>query len=461
MNELIDIQNAVLAALRPLYAESVFDLWFRDLVLAELDEKHAVFHIDSDFKQNILKMKYIGDLKQALEVTIGFSSEVEILSTQGERPVKITQFSTPVASKLSPDKKTEVLPKEPPNIGEELESKKVFNKYTFDNFIVGESNKFAHAACLAVADNPDSSAYNPLFIHGGSGLGKTHLLYAITNKIKSTKPDVKIIYKKGDAFTNELVASLRAGSMQEFRDKYRSADVLLIDDIQFIAGKESTQEEIFHTFNALYDEEKQVILTSDRPPRDIKTLAERLRTRFEGGLIADIQPPNIELRAAIILNKAEALGITIPEDAVAYLSEKLTNSIRTIEGAIKKISAVTVLTGMPVTLQMCREAIASLIAPQKSETDTIDKILEMVSDRYSVTVEDIKSKKRTDAIAKARHLCVYLIRQMTELSWTDIGKIFNRDHTTIIASNKFIKDQIDIAPETESEINEMIATLKL
>ena len=455
MQGLDDIHAAIMASIRELYSPTVFELWFGDLHLLSLDDREAVFKINSDFKQGILQKKYADVIGKAVAELLGFEVDITIVSSQGKEGVTLPHFSSPPPSIIPKSKKEE----EPePDIGADIESKKVFSQYTFDNFIVGESNKFAHAACIAVARNPATS-YNPLFIYGQSGLGKTHLLYAITNEIKNTMPDVKIVYKKGDEFTNELIRSIQGGSMEEFRNKYRKADVLLIDDIQFIAGRESTQEEFFHTFNALHDADKQIILTSDRPPRDIKTLEERLRTRFEWGLIADIQPPSIELRQAIILKKAEALGIKIPDEAVTYLSQKLKNSIRTIEGAIKKISAVSLLTNTPITLEMCTTAVASLVTGDKSENDTIEKIFDLVSRKMGVSEEDIRGKKRNDNIAKARHMCIYLIRQMTELSLSDIGKLFSRDHATVISSIKYVEGQIASVPGTESEVNDMIATI--
>lgn len=455
MQGLDDVHAAVMAGIRELYSQTVFDLWFGDLHLISLDDKEAVFKINSDFKQGILQKKYADVLKKAVSDVLGFEVDIVITSGQKTEGFSPTRFSSPPPSIIPKSKKEE----EPePDIGADIESAKVFSQYTFENFIVGESNKFAHAACIAVARNPATS-YNPLFIYGQSGLGKTHLLYAITNEIKNTMPGVRIVYKKGDEFTNELIRAIHDGSTQEFRDRYRKADVLLIDDIQFIAGRESTQEEFFHTFNALHDADKQIILTSDRPPRDIKTLEDRLRTRFEWGLIADIQPPSIELRQAIIMKKAEALGIKIPDEAVAYLSQKLKNSIRTIEGAIKKISAVSLLTATPITLEMCTTAVASLVTGDKSENDKIEKIFDLISRKYGVPEEEIRGKKRNDNIAKARHMCIYLIRQLTDLSLSDIGKLFSRDHATVISSIKYVEGQISSVPGTESDVSDMIATI--
>ncbi len=458
MQGLEDIQSAILEEIRSHFSATVFDLWFKDLSLSVLDESKAVFTIPSDFKRNILEKQHAEMLARATETVIGFPVSVSVLSSQQGTSPSPTRFSTPAPSHLSREARTHVIPEEPVDIGAELESNKIFSRYTFDNFIVGASNKFAHAACINVANDPGTDN-NPLFIWGKSGLGKTHLLYAITNRIKSTRPNVRILYKSGADFANEMIENIQRGSMPSFREKYRSADVLLIDDIQFIAGKESTQEEFFHTFEALINAEKQIILTSDRPPRDIKTLEDRLRTRFEWGLTVDIQPPTIELRTAIIRSKAEALGISIPPDAMTYLSEKLTNSIRTIEGAIHKIQAISSLTGTPITLDLCRQATLSLIGNEKNEENKIDRIFDAVCAHYKVEREELCGKKRTDNLAKARHTCIYLIRQLTELSLSDIGRIFSRDHTTVFASIKYVTGQIESVPGAESEIGDLLAQL--
>ena len=327
-------------------------------------------------------------------------------------------------------------------------------EYTFDNFIVGSSNKFAHAACTAVAANPAMN-YNPLFIYGPSGLGKTHLLYAITNEIKRKKPAAKIISIKGEDFTTQFIEALAAQMTNEFRNKYRSCDVLLIDDIQFIAGKTSTQEEFFHTFNALYEEHKQIILTSDRPPRDMKTLEDRLKTRFEWGLLADIQPPDLELRVAIIKKKAEQVGIIIPEDVLTYLAENLRSNIRQIEGAMKKLGALAFLSGQKITMEVARGCIADLLGGEEPVSVTVDKIFATVYKKYGISKEDLTGKSRSREIAQARHVTIYLIRKITEMSLPNIGKIFNRDHTTALASWETIEKKLKTDAMLTLDINEM------
>jgi chromosomal replication initiator protein len=332
-------------------------------------------------------------------------------------------------------------------------------EYTFENFIVGSSNKFAHAACLAVADRP-AQAYNPLFIYGPSGLGKTHLLYAITNELKKKIDNVRVIYIKGEDFTNQLIDSLARQAMNEFRDKYRSCDVLLIDDIQFIAGKTSTQEEFFHTFNALHEAGKQIIMTSDRPPREIKTLEDRLKTRFEWGLIADIQPPDLELRTAIIKKKADQVNVSIPDDVLTFLAENLRSNIRQIEGAIKKLGAKSFLTGRRVTMELARSCISELLGGAEPVTVTVDKIFAAVYRKYNIKKEDIISSRRTKDIANARHIAIYVIRQVTEMSLPNIGKILSRDHSTVISSIETIEKRMAQNPAFRAEIEEMVKEIK-
>ncbi|MBQ8510137.1 MAG: chromosomal replication initiator protein DnaA [Clostridia bacterium] len=332
--------------------------------------------------------------------------------------------------------------------------------------MVGNSNKFAHAASIAVANEPackatmESYAYNPLFIYGPSGLGKTHLLYAIINHIRNTRPELKIVYVKGEEFTNQLIDSISKKTPEQFREKYRTADVLLIDDIQFIAGRDSTQEEFFHTFNALYEDHKQIILTSDRPPRDIKTLEDRLKSRFEWGITADIQPPDADLRAAILKKKASAMNIQLSNDVVNFLAENLKSNIRQMEGAIKKLGALSLLTGTPISIELAKNSIADLMTGGEPVSVTIDRILEKVAKKNGMTVDDIKSSKRNKEIAHARHIAIYLVRKLTDISLPQIGKLFKRDHTTVLNSLKTVERELGSNSEIDIEVNELMKEIK-
>ena len=332
------------------------------------------------------------------------------------------------------------------------------SEYTFDNFIEGASNKFAKAACYAVAREP--CYCNPLFIYGHSGLGKTHLLYAIMNYMSQNHKDLKIIYKKSETFLNELVEALTNGKQAEFKEKYRTADVLLIDDIQFIAGKPSTQEEFFHTFSVLYENEKQIILTSDRPPMEIKPLTDRLRTRFEGGLIADVQPPSLELRTAIVKKKCNDIGLSMNNEDLNYIAERLNSNIRQIEGVLKRLHAINSLTGAATTREKIDEII-SIVDPGNIPNEIlVDRIVPAVSRKYGVSADDIRSKKKTDNIAGARHIAIYLTRELTDLSLEEIGKTFGRDHATVMYSINKVKINIRTIKNYESDINTLKNEIK-
>ena len=346
-----------------------------------------------------------------------------------------------------------------PEIKEEI--KDTNYEYTFDTFIVGSSNKFAHAACLAVATNP-SHAYNPLFLWGNSGLGKTHLLYAIGNEIKKNDPSKVICYIKGDDFTNELIESLRLAKMSEFRHKYRQADILLVDDVQFIGGKESTQEEFFHTFNALYDAKKQIVLTSDRPPKEIKTLDDRLRSRFEQDLIADIQPPDIETRIAIIKRKAELLEIDLSNEVCEYIASKIKSNIRQLEGTVKKLKAKSLLNHEKPTISSVQEVIADILNNDVPPEVTVERIIDEVARTYGVSADEIRSQKNRSAnISNARHVAIYVTRELTTLSMVAIGEEFgNRHYSTIIYTLKKVQEMMEKDRKVKEIIDDTIKNIR-
>ena len=435
-------------------SETTVNLWFDDITVISYDVKESDDETDiltlglrSDFKHRIVTEKYLGKIKDAFARFLGFEIIVNLIKTGSATDANT--ISTPI-----PMQKPEV--KDNP-IERTLEGgvMPIYNfEYTFENFIVGSTNKFAHAACISVANNPATN-YNPLFIYGNSGLGKTHLMCAIINRMKKNNPNVKIIYTKGEDFTNQMIACLTNKTMEDFRDKYRKCDVLLIDDIQFIAGKVSTQEEFFHTFNALFEDKKQIILTSDRPPRDIKTLEDRLKSRFEWGLLADIEPPDLELRIAIIKKKAEQVNITLPNDVLTFLGENLRSNIRQIEGAIKKLAALSFISGRSITMEVARDCISELLGGAEPVNVTVDKIFSTVYRKFGISKEDLTGKKRTKEIASARHLTIFLIRDMTEMSYPNIGKMFARDHATVISSYNTIMYKINTDPDFVLEISEL------
>ncbi len=446
-----DLEIAILDALRTQVSETVFNLWFKDLVIEEMNETEVTVSTISDFKAGIIRAHHIGKLEQALYDNLGFRVHVTVTS----RIVNMDELRRETAAAPDPEElaEEEEERREKEEMTRRIEGKDQVEGYTFENFIVGDSNRFAHAACFAVAQSftedeevmtdPLEERINPLFIYGQSGLGKTHLLYAVTNEIKKRTPNVKIIYIRGEDFVNELVDHLHSNSMAEFRHKYRTADVLLIDDVHFIAGKDAIQEEFFNTFNTLHDQQKQIILTSDRPPREIQKLTDRLRTRFEWGLIADIQPPTSELRAAIIKMKAEKMGITLSNEIVSYLAEKIKSNIRTIEGAILKLRAMNKLTGIPITLESAKRSLQDVQSGAGETSFIIDRIFNLVSRKYDVSIDDIKGKRRIAHIVAARQMCMYLIRTMTNYPLADIGAIFSCNHSNVILACNKIENEME------------------
>lgn len=403
--------------------------WFDDATVVDFSGSVLTLHTPSDFKKEIIENRFLDPLHQALRELM--SDEIQVVITTGEME----------------------------NAGGENYGLTPDDEYTFDHFIVGNSNKFAHAAALSVANNPAQN-YNPLFIYGQSGLGKTHLLYAIAAVIRKTYPSYRIIYVKGEDFTNELISAIQEGDVQNFRGKYRMADLLLIDDIQFIAGKERTQEEFFHTFNALYESKKQIVLTSDRPPKEINTLEDRMKTRFEWGLLADIQPPDYETRMAIIRAKADKLGFALPPDVIQIIAETLHSNVRQIEGTVKKIQALHNLLGQEVSVELANRAIDEVRGSDAERLPTPPKILQAVANYYSIPVEQIVGSRRSKDTVQPRQVAMYLVRELTNYSLPEIGKVFSRDHTTVLHSINKIEDERKSSAEMDDIIKTLISNIQ-
>ena len=466
LQEIKLVWDIVYDSFRDSMAETVRELWFKDLTIEDYEDGVITMGIKSELKQKTLTEKYTGEIARRFSDELGFDVIVNVIFTG--TPLDREKMKQSIMERVSMGDPSWRLEQEKKQREEEQKKKAEENahhlgstmppfnfEYTFDNFIVGSSNKFAHAACVAVAKMPAKN-YNPLFIYGPSGIGKTHLLYAITNYLREQNPNVKVIYIKGEDFTNQMIDCLSRQAMPEFREKYRDCDVLLIDDIQFIAGKVSTQEEFFHTFNALYEGRKQIILTSDRQPREIKTLEDRLKTRFEWGLIADIQVPDLELRIAIIKKKAEQVGVELPEDVLTFLAENLRSNIRQIEGAIKKLGARVFLSGEKIDMDLARGCISELLGGAEPTSVTVEKIFSSVYQKYGVKKEDLVSTKRNKEIAFARHITIFIIREVTEMSLPNIAKIFNRDHSTIISSIETIERKLITDAMLDFEIKEIV-----
>ncbi len=379
--------------------------WFDDAEVVELNEDNLILYSPSDFRREIIRRRCTDYIQDALKEV--FNSDAKLL-VFGDEELNARKNKAKASTSMD------------------------FNpQFTFDNFVVGPSNRFAHSAAIAVSKTP-GQVYNPLFIYGPPGVGKTHLLYAIANGIRKDNPTANIVYIKGDQFTNELIDAIKNGKNIEFRSKYREADLFLVDDIQFIAGKESTQEEFFHTFNKLYEEHKQIVLTSDRKPDDMLTLEERLRSRFLWGLIADINPPDYETRMAIIQNKARQLGLTLTDDVCNYIAINITSNVRQIEGTVKKILAYRDLNNMPLDLPNISRAIDDMFKSEGNALPTAPLIITQVCKFYNVDESVIRGTQKNKGTAEARQVAMYLIRKLTNLSLPDIGKEFARDHSTVL-----------------------------
>lgn len=432
MNSPADIWAKVLSLMEADMTATTINTWFDDAVAVALEEDRFVLHTPSNFKRDIILSRYVPAVQKALHELFSADFQVVVLG-EGE----LEGYGRPAQTSFLP--------------GTE--------EYTFDRFVVGASNKFAHAAALAVAEHP-AQTYNPLFIYGESGLGKTHLLYAIAHKIHQDHPEFRIVYIKGDSFTNELIQAIREGRNPEFREKYRSADVFLMDDVQFIAGRESTQEEMFHTFNTLYEAGRQIVFTADRPPKEMLRLDDRLRTRFEWGLPVDIQPPDYETRVAIIKNKAIRRGMNLPDPVLQYIADNITANVRQIEGTVNKILAFQELMGESVDVDTVTRAVRDMFKDKADFLPSSDVIIEEVSKFYGIETEAIRGQGRTKDTALARQIAMYQIRRMTNLSLKEIGREFdNRDHTTVMHSIERVEKLTKTNPEIAEVIKDINANI--
>ncbi len=422
MNSAADIWEKVKSLMTSDMTAVSIDTWFGDVEAVALEDTRLVLCVPSDYKRNIIRGRYLPVVRKALKELFSFDVDVALLLPQ-ERDA----YTSSEASPADPE----------------------VEKYTFERFVVGSTNKFAFTAAQKVADEPGGS-YNPLFIYGQSGLGKTHLLHAIANRVRQRHPDYRILYIQSEAFVNELIDDLRHGrDMQRFRDKYRNVDVFLMDDVQFIAGKDSSEEELFHTFNTLYEQKKQIVFTSDRPPQEMLRLEQRLRTRFEQGLPADIQPPDYETRVALLKNKALERGISLPDPVLSYVAENITSNVRQIEGVVNKIMAFQELMGVQVDVETTIRAVRDILRSKENFLPSADTIIQEVARFYELDSAALRGQSQSKEISTARNVAMYIIREMTQLSLTEIGQQFGgRHHSTVLNSinrvEKVMKDQPEL-----------------
>jgi chromosomal replication initiator protein len=433
----------ILEKLKNELSKPSFETWLSSTQLIQIDGDILVISVPNEFAKDWLESRYAPLIRTSVQSVLDRNVSLRFIipspdDTLGEE----ASFTEPFIH----------------SVNEEIETitNSLNHKYTFDTFVIGNSNRFAHAACLAVAESPAKS-YNPLFIYGGVGLGKTHLMHAIGHFVLQRSPSTKVLYVSSEKFTNELIDSIRDENSIEFRNHYRNVDILLIDDIQFLAGKERTQEEFFHTFNALHEANKQIIISSDRPPKEIPTLEDRLRSRFEWGLITDIQPPDLETRIAILRKKAKTENLQVPNEVMVYIADKIHSNIRELEGALIRVMAFASLSSIPITPDVAIEALKDIIPVNSTKQITIECIQQSVASYFHLSPNDFKAKKRTRAVAFPRQIAMYLSRQLTDYSLPKIGDEFGgRDHTTVLHAFEKISQALINDPILEKRINEII-----
>lgn len=434
--------------------EKIFDVWIKPIIPLEVTDTYYKVAVKNSFFKTMLEENYANLIEGILSNIMGKNISLIIETMEGEaslseellepRPTKTQQ------QQLFTEKTAE----------QQIDESNLNPKFVFETFVIGNSNRFAHAAAQAVANNP-AHAYNPLFLYGGVGLGKTHLMHAIGNRIKRNNPGMKVLYTTSEKFTNEIINSIQNKNTEAFRQKYRNIDCLIIDDIQFLKGKEQTQVEFFHTFNALKDANKQIIISSDRPPREIETLEDRLRSRFDQGLTADIQPPDLETRMAILRTKALSDNIQMPNDVITLLATNIATNIREIEGAYTKIVAYTSLMDMPITMETAQKVLSDMGNTVKTRTITFEGITKVVAEHYNIKQDELFNKKRTQNIAHPRQVAMYLCRELADLSYPKIGELFGgRDHTTVIHAYEKISKNKNTNLALQKELQEMIEILQ-
>ncbi|KUP09364.1 chromosomal replication initiation protein [Bacillus coahuilensis m2-6] len=447
MENISDLWNKALETIEQKISKPSFDTWLKSTKAHSLKGDNLVITAPNEFARDWLEGRYSQLIAEVIFSITGEELTIKFIIPQNQEP---EEFEIPLPSvKNGKD-----------DDHHDFQTSMLNPKYTFDTFVIGSGNRFAHAASLAVAEAP-AKAYNPLFIYGGVGLGKTHLMHAIGHYVLEHNPSAKVVYLSSEKFTNEFINSIRDNKAVDFRNRYRNVDVLLIDDIQFLAGKEQTQEEFFHTFNTLHEESKQIVISSDRPPKEIPTLEDRLRSRFEWGLITDITPPDLETRIAILRKKAKAEGLDIPNEAMLYIANQIDTNIRELEGALIRVVAYSSLINKDINADLASEALKDIIPSSKPRVISISDIQRAVGEHYNVKLEDFKAKKRTKSIAFPRQIAMYLSRELTDSSLPKIGEEFGgRDHTTVIHAHEKISKLLQSDSLLQSQVKEIQSTLQ-
>lgn len=447
LENITDLWNKALSIIEEKISKPSFETWLKSTKAHSLKGDTFIVSVPNDFARDWLEGRYVPLISGVLYDITGEELSVKFIIPQNQED---QDFQIPIS------KQKKLINEEPTESNQNM----LNPKYTFDTFVIGSGNRFAHAASLAVAEAP-AKAYNPFFIYGGVGLGKTHLMHAIGHYVIEHNPTAKVVYLSSEKFTNEFINSIRDNKAEYFRNKYRNVDILLIDDIQFLAGKESTQEEFFHTFNALHEESKQIVISSDRPPKEIPTLEDRLRSRFEWGLITDITPPDLETRIAILRKKAKADGLDIPNEVMLYIANQIDSNIRELEGALIRVVAYSSLINKDINADLAAEALKDIIPSSKPKVITILDIQKKVGEQYNVKLEDFKAKKRTQSVAFPRQIAMYLARELTDFSLPKIGEEFGgRDHTTVIHAHEKISKMIQSDGQLQKKIEEIQSILK-
>ncbi|NTU83018.1 MAG: chromosomal replication initiator protein DnaA [Chloroflexales bacterium] len=446
------IWQAALGTIQMQTSRQEFDTWLRGTTLLALDGGTATVGTTSPFHKEGLENRYLAPVRRSLGDVVGYPVQVRIVIAGGSSMPRMDLSSAaPIIAQTDDDgyygERAVQL-----DLSSAMRTGMLNSKYTFSRFIVGSSNRLAHAACLAVADNP-GQAYNPLFLYGGVGLGKTHLLHAIGNYVLDRDPEINVLYVSSEKFTNDLINAIRRQQTEEFRLRYRNIDVLLIDDIQFIAGKDATQEEFFHTFNALHSAAKHIVISSDKPPKAILTLEERLRSRFEWGLICDVQPPDLETRTAILRAKGEQMNVYVPDEVIDFLAHKVQSNIRELEGSLNRVAAFANLHGLPISIEVATQSLADLLGSARRRRITAEMIIKAVSEHYGIEIHILTGRGRSRNIVVPRQVAMYLLREETESSLVEIGNLLGgRDHTTVMYGCEKIGEEINADTRMRNEV---------